>query len=222
MTTTSRCRRTSSSTTWRSEPPSSSSTSRRRIGARRRLRHRCSRRANRRRRLRGHRNRPLRGDALVLEADAHRSRRRSLPGLTLPFEDDQFDLVYCVAVMHHIAEAPDVRQTLARWSESRTPEARPLTMASPIGTENRSARARTSRRSHPPTRWRVRARQRGAPRPRPPRSTGRAAPGPACRAARTVARYVVGSPIAQPSSETLTASALNGESDERILRVGEL
>src|SRR5215471_3130099 len=31
----------------------------------------------------------------------------------LPFADDRFDLAYCVAVMHHIAEATSVRLTLA-------------------------------------------------------------------------------------------------------------
>ena len=33
-------------------------------------------------------------------------------GTGLPFAEDHFDLVYCVAVMHHIAEAASVRQTL--------------------------------------------------------------------------------------------------------------
>lgn len=32
--------------------------------------------------------------------------------MALPFADDRFDLVYCVAVMHHIAEAASVQQTL--------------------------------------------------------------------------------------------------------------
>lgn len=34
-------------------------------------------------------------------------------GTSLEFPDSSFDLVYCVAVMHHIAAAEDVRQTLA-------------------------------------------------------------------------------------------------------------
>lgn len=34
-------------------------------------------------------------------------------GTDLPFEDDVFDLTYCVAVMHHVAAAPDVKKTLA-------------------------------------------------------------------------------------------------------------
>lgn len=32
--------------------------------------------------------------------------------MTLPFADDRFDLVYCVAVMHHIAEETSVQRTL--------------------------------------------------------------------------------------------------------------
>jgi SAM-dependent methyltransferase len=34
-------------------------------------------------------------------------------GTDLPFPDDTFDLVYCVAVMHHIADPDAVRRTLA-------------------------------------------------------------------------------------------------------------
>ena len=34
-------------------------------------------------------------------------------GTDLPFEDDSFDLAYCVAVMHHVAEPEAVRKTLA-------------------------------------------------------------------------------------------------------------
>ena len=34
-------------------------------------------------------------------------------GTELPFEDDAFDLVYCVATMHHIADPAQVRGTLA-------------------------------------------------------------------------------------------------------------
>jgi ubiquinone/menaquinone biosynthesis C-methylase UbiE len=35
------------------------------------------------------------------------------PGYAIPLPDDAFDLTYCVAVMHHIAEPELVRQTLA-------------------------------------------------------------------------------------------------------------
>lgn len=34
-------------------------------------------------------------------------------GTDLPFEDNSFDLAYCVAVMHHVAEPEAVRKTLA-------------------------------------------------------------------------------------------------------------
>ncbi|MEJ7761419.1 MAG: class I SAM-dependent methyltransferase [Thermomicrobiales bacterium] len=34
-------------------------------------------------------------------------------GTDLPFGNDSFDLAYCVAVMHHVAEADAVRETLA-------------------------------------------------------------------------------------------------------------
>lgn len=33
-------------------------------------------------------------------------------GMTLPFADDTFELTYCVAVMHHVAESDRVRRTL--------------------------------------------------------------------------------------------------------------
>jgi SAM-dependent methyltransferase len=33
-------------------------------------------------------------------------------GEELPFPDDTFDFTYCVAVMHHVAEKPNVRKTL--------------------------------------------------------------------------------------------------------------
>lgn len=33
-------------------------------------------------------------------------------GTNLPFDDDRFSLVYCVAVMHHVADPGDVRRTL--------------------------------------------------------------------------------------------------------------
>ena len=46
--------------------------------------------------------------------------RRQAPGIEaiqgsgtgLPFADDDFDLVYCVAVMHHVADPGPVRETL--------------------------------------------------------------------------------------------------------------
>ncbi|MFL5760037.1 MAG: class I SAM-dependent methyltransferase [Thermomicrobiales bacterium] len=50
-----------------------------------------------------------------------RARRPEIPtvvgdGAALPFPDETFALVYCVAVLHHVAEATAVRQTLAEMS----------------------------------------------------------------------------------------------------------
>jgi SAM-dependent methyltransferase len=47
-------------------------------------------------------------------------------GTCLPFGDDQFDFVYCVAVMHHIAEPDAVRQTLAEMVRVTRPGGRIL------------------------------------------------------------------------------------------------
>jgi SAM-dependent methyltransferase len=47
-------------------------------------------------------------------------------GTALPFGDDAFDFVYCVAVMHHIAEAADVRQTLSEMVRVARPGGRIL------------------------------------------------------------------------------------------------
>jgi SAM-dependent methyltransferase len=47
-------------------------------------------------------------------------------GTALPFENDTFDLVYCVAVMHHVADADDVRQTLAEMVRVARPSGRIL------------------------------------------------------------------------------------------------
>ena len=41
-------------------------------------------------------------------------------GTELPFEDDSFDLVYCVAAMHHIAAPDAVRGPSRRWCGSRS------------------------------------------------------------------------------------------------------
>jgi SAM-dependent methyltransferase len=50
-----------------------------------------------------------------------RARRPEIPsvvgdGAALPFPDETFALVYCVAVLHHVAEETAVRQTLAEMS----------------------------------------------------------------------------------------------------------
>lgn len=47
-------------------------------------------------------------------------------GTALPFADDRFDVVYCVAVMHHIAHGGDVRKTLAEMVRVAKPRGRVL------------------------------------------------------------------------------------------------
>ncbi len=47
-------------------------------------------------------------------------------GTELPFETDSFDLVYCVAVMHHVAEAEAVRATLGEMTRVSRPGGRVL------------------------------------------------------------------------------------------------
>jgi SAM-dependent methyltransferase len=47
-------------------------------------------------------------------------------GTALPFADDSFDLVLCVAVMHHIAEPGNVSQTLAEMVRVAKPSGRIL------------------------------------------------------------------------------------------------
>jgi ubiquinone/menaquinone biosynthesis C-methylase UbiE len=47
-------------------------------------------------------------------------------GTALPFEDDSFDVVLTVAVMHHIADADDVRRTLAEMVRVSKPGGRVL------------------------------------------------------------------------------------------------
>ncbi len=50
---------------------------------------------------------------VLRRAAPDQSKPCAASGTSLPFDDDSFDLVYCVAVMHHIADPGDVRQTLA-------------------------------------------------------------------------------------------------------------
>jgi SAM-dependent methyltransferase len=50
-------------------------------------------------------------DVMRARSSAVRAVRGS--GTELPFPDDGFDLVMCVAVMHHVADPGDVRRTLA-------------------------------------------------------------------------------------------------------------
>lgn len=47
-------------------------------------------------------------------------------GTQLPFDDDSFDLVLCVAVMHHIADPADVRKTLTEMVRVSRPDGRVL------------------------------------------------------------------------------------------------
>ena len=56
---------------------------------------------------------PSEGMLRVLEQRTSKVRGVRGSGTSLEFPDDSFDLVYCVAVMHHIAAADDVRRTLA-------------------------------------------------------------------------------------------------------------
>lgn len=43
------------------------------------------------------------------------------PGQELPFDDDTFDLTYCVAVMHHVANPKDVHDTLVEMCRVTKP-----------------------------------------------------------------------------------------------------
>ncbi|GAC1488858.1 MAG: hypothetical protein NVS1B9_09450 [Solirubrobacteraceae bacterium] len=56
---------------------------------------------------------PSAGMLDVLRANAPEIEAVVGSGTALPFADDSFDLVLCVAVMHHVAEPAAVRQTLA-------------------------------------------------------------------------------------------------------------
>ncbi len=56
---------------------------------------------------------PSEGMLEVLRRRSPEIRAIHASGTALPFSDDSFDLVLTVAVMHHIADPHDVRQTLA-------------------------------------------------------------------------------------------------------------
>jgi SAM-dependent methyltransferase len=62
----------------------------------------------------------------VLRARAPQVRAQVASGTDLPFDDDAFDLVYCVAVMHHIAAPGDVRETLREMVRVARPGGRIL------------------------------------------------------------------------------------------------
>jgi ubiquinone/menaquinone biosynthesis C-methylase UbiE len=69
---------------------------------------------------------PSEGMLRVLERRSSRVRAVKGSGTALEFPDDSFDLVYCVAVMHHIAAADDVRRTLAEMVRVAKPGGRVL------------------------------------------------------------------------------------------------
>jgi SAM-dependent methyltransferase len=69
---------------------------------------------------------PSEGMLRVLEERTSRVRAVRGSGTSLPFADDSFDLVLSVAVMHHIADAGDVRRTLAEMVRVARPGGRVL------------------------------------------------------------------------------------------------
>ena len=69
---------------------------------------------------------PSEGMLRVLEQRTSGVRGVRGSGTSLEFDDDTFDLVYCVAVMHHIAAVDDVRRTLAEMVRVAKPGGRVL------------------------------------------------------------------------------------------------
>jgi SAM-dependent methyltransferase len=69
---------------------------------------------------------PSEGMLEILRARAPNVRTVHASATALPFEDDSFDLVMSVAVMHHIAVAADVRQALAEMVRVARPAGRIL------------------------------------------------------------------------------------------------
>ena len=69
---------------------------------------------------------PSEGMLEILEARTSSVRPVHASGTSLPFEDDSFELVLTVAVMHHIADVDDVRQTLAEMVRVVKPSGRVL------------------------------------------------------------------------------------------------
>lgn len=69
---------------------------------------------------------PSEGMLRVLEQRTSRVRGVQGSGTSLDFPDSSFDLVYCVAVMHHIAEQEDVRRTLSEMVRVTRPGGRVL------------------------------------------------------------------------------------------------
>jgi SAM-dependent methyltransferase len=69
---------------------------------------------------------PSEGMLEVLRARRPMVRAVQASGTGLPFEDGTFDLVLCVAVMHHVADPEDVRGTLAEMVRVSKPWGRVL------------------------------------------------------------------------------------------------
>ena len=67
---------------------------------------------------------PSQGMLEILAARTQLVRPVHASGTALPFDDDSFDLVITVAAMHHIADADDVRQTLAEMVRVVKPSGR--------------------------------------------------------------------------------------------------
>jgi SAM-dependent methyltransferase len=69
---------------------------------------------------------PSQGMLDVLPRHAPGVRAVCASGTDLPFPDATFDLVYCVAVMHHVADPTAVRATLAEMVRVARPGGRVL------------------------------------------------------------------------------------------------
>jgi ubiquinone/menaquinone biosynthesis C-methylase UbiE len=69
---------------------------------------------------------PSEGMLEVLRARAPKMRAVTASGTSLPFPDDSFDLVLTVAVLHHITDPDDVRQTLGEMVRVARPSGRIL------------------------------------------------------------------------------------------------
>jgi SAM-dependent methyltransferase len=69
---------------------------------------------------------PSEGMLNVLRARVPDVEAVQAPGTAIPFRDESFDLVLCVAVMHHIADPGDVRGTLAEMTRVCRPGGRIL------------------------------------------------------------------------------------------------
>lgn len=67
---------------------------------------------------------PSEGMLAVLRARRPEIRVQPASGADLPFADDTFDVVFSVAVMHHIAKAEAVRRTLAEMLRVAKPRGR--------------------------------------------------------------------------------------------------